>query len=566
MSKKNRFCLKHAIAPFVLVVIIIAWHFPILTHFWLADDSQILKYAITYNPLEYFFIPDIWQRGTVSSFTPWVVFSFDIDWKLFGLRPFWFYLHHLMSLGGVAVAGYFMLKLWFPARLSFLGMLLFAASPAFAESTHLLMVRHYIEGLILSILSVYCFIRGVREENFGVSAFGAFLYLLSMSAKEIYAPLIGLLLFLPEAHFRRRLIHLLPWFIAIAFYVFWRRQMLGWLSGGVGYDFVWPQDILLFFPRIVDAMSGVSMPQLWWRVLIVISTLTSTILLVINRHPFFFTLFASLLFLLPIFPVSLYMATRYVWLISFGWIILHIVVWNGLRKWNNVPLVRICIFLWSAILFFGFFFSSLAGIESMKIDFEKQGKEGLFVLKEGSATDLLVTPGSPGTIYTGLLWLRSNILHLPNGPAVILDPHLFCYDIQSGNEGTDTYVKAWHFDSRNFTLISEDAEAFIRRACAEEIISEIRLHVPLSLHIHYDHAVISWEFGPYKEGSYALFFGEEAESIYQLPNKGKRLISLRRQSPKVRLRYISPHGWRTYSPILNLAIKNDQGRIQWQKE
>src|SRR6185369_15458276 len=57
-------------------------------------------------------------------------------------------------------------------------------------------------------------------------------YALAASAKEIYVPLVVLLLVVPQGSWRTRLLLVVP-FAAVALgYVFWRGWMLGGLLGG----------------------------------------------------------------------------------------------------------------------------------------------------------------------------------------------------------------------------------------------------------------------------------------------------------------------------------------------
>jgi hypothetical protein len=152
------FCLFSLLAG----IVFLRYH-NVLSNSWLNDETQILKHAISYQPWEYFFPPRVWQKLSASNFTPWITFSFDVDWMIFDLHPYGFYLHHLISLCSLASIAYIVLRLWFSALFSFLGVLLFAVSPSVAETAPFLMECHYLEGLIFALLSLYLFVKAVRN-------------------------------------------------------------------------------------------------------------------------------------------------------------------------------------------------------------------------------------------------------------------------------------------------------------------------------------------------------------------------------------------------------------------
>ena len=232
--------------PILLVIIVFLDYRSVLDSFWLSDDTQILKNAISYHPWQYFFSPKAWQELSANNFTPWVSLSFDLDWKIFGLYPYGFYLHHLVSLCLLAVTAYVVLGLWFSNQLSFFAVLLFVVSSPFAEAAQTLMVRHYIEGMLFALLAVYTFVKSIRNNNRWLIMPAVFLYLLACSAKEIYVPLIFLLFLLPEGGWRQRWSRVLPFMACTGFYILWRWFMLGSLWGGYGLPFQWPQDAKLF--------------------------------------------------------------------------------------------------------------------------------------------------------------------------------------------------------------------------------------------------------------------------------------------------------------------------------
>jgi hypothetical protein len=565
-TMSGRRCNPEVFFPLFLMASVAALYNSMLGNFWLGDDPLILKHAILYRPWEYFFVPAVWQKGTVSNFTPWVVFSFDLDHKFFGINPSGFYLHQLASLCLLAAIAYLVLKLWFSSVLSFWGALLFIVSPPFARLSQMLMVRHYLEGFIFAALSVYCFTRDMRENRGWLNIAGTFFYLLAISAKEIYVPLPFLLLLLREGALRERLRRVVPWLIMLAVYVFWRWFMLGRLVGGYSGTSTWFQDVTLFPSRVVDAMGGMpGSPVPWWGWLMWSSSVLSVgVIALSDRKSLPGVLAVSPLLLLPIFPVSSIMSPRYVWLPFFFWIIMHLISWDKLNSSMKKVPSRIIISLWGLTLLVCFSYLSLSNSSTAREGIKRQGEEGRFVLDDGSATDLLINPSSSGWYYSGLSWLRKDVLHLGQGPSAMSDSSIICLERFPGEKDDDfihSFKRIWHIDEQHGVLVAEDLKDF----CGSGSLQGIRMDKPLSMEANYDRAVFAWTFGPYQKGNYTLFVGQTSESKFPLPKDGKAFISFKGETVYLRLRYISPKGWRSYSPLVKLAVKGDSGSVQWRR-
>ena len=225
----------------ILIIILIATtfvlHQSVGEHFWRWDDPIILKCAIEHTPLEYFFIPENYRCLTGSHVTPWLLFSFDLDFGLFGLFSQGFYWHHLFSLSLVSVASFWLLKLYIRPMLAFMGAMLFIiGSPVWVVAQQL-MTRHYVEGLIFAIMALYCYIISLRKNQIAYATMGSFFYILATLAKEIYVPLVGILLFIPETNLKKRLYASLPYFLWSVAYIFYRNYLLGNFVGGYHSDY-----------------------------------------------------------------------------------------------------------------------------------------------------------------------------------------------------------------------------------------------------------------------------------------------------------------------------------------
>jgi hypothetical protein len=171
-----------------------------------------------------------------------------------------------------------------------------------------------------------------------------------------------------------------------------------------------------------------------------------------------------------------------------------------------------------------------------------------------------VSPTGPAWYYEGLTWLRKEVLHLPEGPALSFDTSLFCLKLISHEK----YKHVWKLNVPMKTLISYNGENYFNSNC-KDITERVRLTAPLSLSIKYKKSTLEWEFGPYKNGSYDLVFGSGGESVYPMPYTGSRSVPLNGIDVRLRLRYSSPDGWLTYSPLLVLSIADDKGSIAWKR-
>lgn len=559
----SRTFLGYLVPLFLLIAFVLIRYHSVADSFWLGDDTQILLTAIKYRPWEYFSSPTVWQAFSANNLTPWISLSFAIDWNIFGLDPRNFYLHQLVSLCAVAAVTYIVLRLWFSSLFSFLGVLLFVASPALGEAARMLMVRHYIEGLLFALLSIYFFVKALRNDAQWFLVLSAIFYLLACSAKEIYVPLIFVLFLLQKGSLQDRLRHILPCFFVTIVYIFWRWYMLGRLSGGYGLHLSL-QDAERFLPRVVDAMSidlDVHL-KLWWRWIVMITSLCAlTVLFLLDKKLFMILGVVLIIVLLPIVPVSSIMASRYVLLFSLCWAVLHVATWDILvKKWASLPAWG-SVIMWGTMLVSISIFTSSAGLASVGLVADRQGKEGAFFLERGNKLDLLLNPASPGWYFEGLSWLRTQILHLTEGPALNTDTRLLCLE----NQLHLKYERVWYFDPGKRDMVSENVREYSDRFCTKELLSTVQKKAPLSVVLEYRNNEIVWEFGPHINGTYVLLFGNAAESLYPLPVKGNRYVVLKDSSIQFRLRYSSPEGWVTYSPLLHLDITEQKGSLSWKK-
>jgi len=200
---------------------------------WTNDDFYAIHLLWKKSVPEALLSTGAWRQSRM--FTPLLLVSFDADLHAFGLRPRVFYAHQLAALAGAAAALYVALRLWLPRGAALVASLLFLCGvPTIAWSRELL-VRQYAEGLILAALATRLFVLSVRRDRAAPAWGSALLYLGAMLEKEVYVPLVALLVLLPESDARRRLRRLVPHGVAVAAYVAARWAVLGTPGGGYGW-------------------------------------------------------------------------------------------------------------------------------------------------------------------------------------------------------------------------------------------------------------------------------------------------------------------------------------------
>ena len=220
------------VAPALLLFgLAILVHLDALHGWWLSDDPQVLVQAMRYSPAAILFDPPSWRYLSSSSFTPLVTLSFALDLVLAGLRPAFFYAHQLVMIGIATVLLFLLLAKGGRVLIAFLGAATFIVLPATFNAAGSLMIRHYLEGLVLSLLALLFWIpSGEERRSLRRTIVPALLYLAAMLAKEFYAPLPLLMIWIDYVKGvtpRRTAVRILPTAVSAVVYIVWRTIMLG---------------------------------------------------------------------------------------------------------------------------------------------------------------------------------------------------------------------------------------------------------------------------------------------------------------------------------------------------
>ena len=218
-------------AATILALLCLVLHHSALSAGWRFDDGPHLFFTATYSPWQYFFIPDIMREQSWAHITPWNAFFYELGLPFFGLNPTEHYAHLLFIIWAAAIATFLLLRLWFTPMASFMGAALFLSMPATGTVGQLLMTGHYAYGLLFTILAFYFFARGLRENNPFLSAAAAGVYALACLSKELYVPIIAILIFYPGGSWKKRLRHLWPALLVAIAYAAVRLQVLQGIGG-----------------------------------------------------------------------------------------------------------------------------------------------------------------------------------------------------------------------------------------------------------------------------------------------------------------------------------------------
>lgn len=204
----------------------LAWPFGII------DSPILLAQAILYSPLEYFTSPSKYQFLTYNNFTPWVTLSWDIDYSFFTFESTGYRAHHLASAAALLGIVYLLLYRFTHSVLN-VSVFCFAmvTLPATLGVIDDLVNRHYLEGMVLCLLSVYCAAEHRQKQHPDWLLLSVFFYALSISAKEVFIPLPGILFFILPGGFCRKVRLISPYAITLLAYLGWRAYMLGGYGG-----------------------------------------------------------------------------------------------------------------------------------------------------------------------------------------------------------------------------------------------------------------------------------------------------------------------------------------------
>ncbi|MDT8428328.1 MAG: hypothetical protein RQ757_06140 [Pseudomonadales bacterium] len=527
-------------------------HGSVLDGNWRWDDPQILLHAQQYSILHDFIRPEVWQQFSPANLTPWLVLSLEVDLILFGVQTTAFYLHHLLALAAAAIGLYFCLRLWAGRIASAAGGLLFLLGTPSGYVAEQLMTRHYLEGLVFAELALIAFVVFLRTGRGWLLAAGTLCYLLAVTAKEIYVPLLVLLLFLHEGSPRARLRAAVPFVLVALAYVLWRGWMLGSLGGGYteAGDYIQPgliQSVLSSFSRFPVLLLG----QWGWFYGVVLLVLLLAVIYSKSPGSVVPGTVLALLVLLPLVPLvnwpGIVSPDRYLLL---PWVVLSFAsAWMADKvglHWRSMRLPLLGAGLLLFLLCYRYSTEQRALLAVVADEFDVQAD---FLWQQDEQSAFLPSANVLPTFWfvTGLQQFKREIMPGSTAPRAIVDPVYLGADEQR----LYSYQRECHCMQDISASLPERNLAFQTNR---------RQQAPLSLEFSYQQGIFAWQFGPYEQGSYHVV--SDLIGVIPAARTGRLRVTLAEGTPFY-VRYTAPEGWVSYSSLQR--VQQGAGPVTWER-
>jgi hypothetical protein len=539
----------------LLLVLNLALYWTVLGGWWTIDDPALLRALIEHGVWRQFYDPAVWRAHypvpAPGVLTPWVYLSLGLDYRLFGLHPMGFYAHHLLAHLLLIIVLYKALEAYLKPNGAFWAAVVFSCSIPAASTVSLLQMRHYLEGMILALLSLLCFRKAIQRRALPYAILGACCYAASTTAKESYVLLPAVLLLLPGVHPWRERRYIYPFACIGLVYMAWRAYMLGFHGMFDAYD-----DLLWFEWKLVGKA--------------------------LNAIPFHFGLDGSwqlILGLISLSPFLIYMYEK-----GGFWVLLRIFGWMGIIF---LPLMQVldftapwyfnilCILLSTAavfgireVYFLGFkgrliavvaclslSVAALYAFSNWKIMYDRYLNiryriEGQFVLENGGQQDMLVMPMERWWhYYESLAWLRSHVLNKGPGPIVCWNPSYCRSELQ-------TYRSLMYSVKKKKLVSWSDPN---KKPPLE------RLDITVNYRLGpYGEGILSWRFGPYSKGRYLMILGAMQSRViaFGLPMPPEGRFHFNLQEPLHFVVRYEKDGRSIASPSLSIdpsRVKDEKG-------
>jgi len=406
------------------------------------------------------------------------------------------------------------------------------------------MLIHYLESLILVCASVILHVYNLRRPSRAAAWLSAGAYFAAMLAKEIAAPLILLLALLPGKDFHRSLKAVAPHGCALLVYLIWRYIMLGTLFGGYGWAIERREylSVLTSLPRkLLLACTG---PETWTGALFAALILFGLVAVLRDQPIRILAIVGVVALLAPVIPVSKEFQPRYALPLWVGMTALFATSCNRLQTRRLSAALSVTALLLALVC------NRQAWALEYASDARMTAEANAFLKLSGNA--LLRTPAIPPAALNELNWLKQEQEQRPSTNGWFYDDLFLC---EGGGDGK----RVWQYDSNARQVIEVTQRLPDLKAA---YCGTIRPDSRLSTEFHFRGGTLSWNFGPYGDGSWRVLFGEGAQA-FDVPREGAfRLGDI--SGMAVRIRYSSPAGWVTYSPVLMLDFAHHRD-FEWHR-
>ncbi len=536
---------------------------------WHYDDAAHLWFVIRHTHIwQYFALPEVSRAFSEASLVPWGALFYRLVYICCGMEhPGGAYAVQLLALFAAAWMTRTLLGLWVRPIWAWLGALLFLLGAPAMHVAYELMTVHYIQGLLFALIAAYGFVRALRDGTWWPAVAGGVGYLLAVTAKEIYVPLPILLLFLPENTWKQRGRKALPFLLVLAAYPLWRWFMLDTLIGGYQAHAGVP-DIahicrsLLNIPIMLVGAGG-----LGWSLLIG-GSIGIVWLIGWNWRKILFTFLFLGAVLGPMAPLTLFPGldspNRYLLIAWWGMTTVCVLVMDRLSDGSRRR-TWIALALWLAI--------SLAAAHAMR---QEQGRtqswidryeiQGQFLWSSASDRIFVIRP--PFHVARFVTAIKREIAGKSSAPIVIDDQADLEIQTRLGLVPAEAYSNAsvWAYNESDRRM--EDITAEFHSQIESQTQTRDRARVreaALQIDLQFEKSAVQWRLGPYAQGKYLmvrLADGGVIDRVRFAP-QGRRDATGAGQFDFF-MRYDSPEGWTTYSPVLHFDRK--KGNVIWQRD
>jgi hypothetical protein len=546
-------------ATIALALAAAAWalYAPVLRLWWTHDDFFNLRFLLTRPPFWYFLDASAFRDHGGGMLPPLLFASLDLDRRAFGLDPRPFYVHQLVSLAAFAAALYGAARPWLARPWALVAAWTVLIGPVTGSLATMLMVRHYVEASLLAALSTMAWAAALRRPGRAgagrLAWLSAALYLGACLAKEVAVPLGALLPLLPAPGSRTvggraRMRLALPHAVALVVYLALRYAVVGGSVTPYGFA-VRSQDVpalALELPvKVAAEFSGGRASVA--AVVFALAIAAGVVPIVAGRRRAAIVVGgASLLALLVVLPVSTRLEPRYA---LAAWVVVAVAFAAGC---GTLAARRRAVAVALAVV------AGVSGLwlnrEDWRVRFaaaERMSAEHRFLLEAG-AGDVLRRPLAPGASLGELLWLKETVYRRPGGGRWFRDDLFLCLH-------PDPLGRVWGYDpgARGVVDVTARLPTLRERHCAA-----IRAEAPLSASFRVAGTSLFWDLGPHRVGAYGFVFDDGGDAVEMPRTAGFQLRG--RPAVALRVRYESPAGWITYSPVLHLRVVDGFG-LHWSR-
>ena len=504
-------------------------HHEALRSWWFRDDPCLLATTVEHGIWAHFVDPNVWRPFSSSVLMPWSNLSLGLDWHLFGLEPAGFYAHHLLAFAVLLVAAYGLLRVDLAPAFASLALSLFVLSVPATAVARQLMNRHYLEGLLLMVVSLALHRRALATGKTTWSMLGALAYGLAATAKEVFVPMFLVVPFISGGTREARRRGSLQFGLVAMGYGLWRVYMLGWDNAWSGYSVAAPA------PKAIGATLGLAEP---WQVPVFIGILAAAVAVVLSGSTRRLALAGVVAFALaiPLLAVSTPFEPRHLFLPLF---VGTAAIGGALQRLDAKLTHSLTACAATALVLCAV--ATLGGSrfwQSQPSSAQQQRTEGAFIL-DSKVDGVLLTDINDTFFLACLRRLRVHALERSGGPG-------FCGDTCLC---PDERPEAPRFRSSGKNI--ETAPIAVDRNCDSKRSLQVEMRYSSTT------GRIHWRFGPYRDGRYELIvlFGDHPPQVSApVPVAAEGDAPFWVTAPlRFVVKYRSPEGWLTYSPVQTLA-------------